>query len=213
MDRRVAEAIGDDFLPGVGKVRVFDGVTPRVESPDQAAGVVILVPSGLEAAGVGEGQQVVPGVVAERVCVAVAVDERGEAALVGRASAGLEAVLDFYLSVGTPVQHATAELLSLRSHIQSQILGRLATNSVLLSRLVGRRSDCRMLKRQGGWYAILEFNDHLTDEARVVDWLESKDILVHPGYFYDFGREGFAVVSLLVPGDLFQTGIGRMLEQ
>jgi hypothetical protein len=37
-------------------------------------------------------------------------------------------------------------------------------------------------------------------------------VLVHPGYFFDFDRDGFFVVSLLVPPDDFRAGVSRMLE-
>jgi hypothetical protein len=37
--------------------------------------------------------------------------------------------------------------------------------------------------------------------------------LAHPGYFFDFQRESFLVVSLLTPEGPFATGIGRMLER
>jgi hypothetical protein len=36
-------------------------------------------------------------------------------------------------------------------------------------------------------------------------------VLVHPGFFFDFEREAFVVVSLLVEHDLFDRGIERVL--
>ena len=136
----------------------------------------------------------------------------GNAALVDRAAQGLEVLLDFYLSVGTPIQHAAAWLLTLRPAIQEMIHTRLADNARFLSEQVARIQGCHLLSRQGGWYAILAFFDTLGDEERVIRYLSVKDTLVHPGYFYDFSREGFIVVSLLPSTELFQAGINRILD-
>jgi hypothetical protein len=38
-------------------------------------------------------------------------------------------------------------------------------------------------------------------------------VLTHPGYFFDFPRESFLIVSLLTPVAPFATGVGRMLER
>lgn len=37
--------------------------------------------------------------------------------------------------------------------------------------------------------------------------------LVHPGFFYDFNREGFVVVSLLPGEDIFRSGVSRLIRR
>ena len=37
--------------------------------------------------------------------------------------------------------------------------------------------------------------------------------MVHPGYYYDFPREGYLVVSLLPPEEVFREAIERVLER
>jgi hypothetical protein len=37
-------------------------------------------------------------------------------------------------------------------------------------------------------------------------------VLVHPGYFFDFPREAFLIVSLLPPPDEFADAIARVLK-
>ena len=37
-------------------------------------------------------------------------------------------------------------------------------------------------------------------------------VLVHPGYFFDFQREAFLVVSLLPPPAIFADAVARMLR-
>jgi aspartate/methionine/tyrosine aminotransferase len=50
-----------------------------------------------------------------------------------------------------------------------------------------------------------------TEEERVTRLLEERDVLVHPGYFFDFPREAFLVLSLLVPEGDFAEGVSRVL--
>ena len=129
------------------------------------------------------------------------------------ARARLEMMLDFYLSVATPVQHATQRLLGQRQAIQRQILIRIAENSRFLQEKLTQTSNSRMLLREGGWYAIIEISDEVYDEDRVLQLLEHDNTLVHPGYFYEFRKEGFVVVSLLTPIEPFRAGIAGMITR
>jgi len=135
----------------------------------------------------------------------------GEPGLAGAAQTRLEMLLDFYLSVATPVQHAAARLLDHRRQIQQQILARIAGNERYLIEHISRTADCRALAREGGWYAVVELLDALSDEDRIRQLLARKQTLVHPGYFYEFDKEGMAIVSLLPPIDTFREGIDRLL--
>lgn len=137
----------------------------------------------------------------------------GEPELARAARTRLEILLDFYLSVSTPVQHAVARLLSARQSIQQQICSRITANSRCLDEQIRPIPSGRVLKREGGWYGIIEIEDALGDEDRVLQLLERQNTLVHPGYFYEFHREGFVVVSLLTPPEMFQTGIARLIEE
>ena len=37
-------------------------------------------------------------------------------------------------------------------------------------------------------------------------------MVVQPGYFFDFAREGYVVVSLLTKEDVFREGVRRLAE-
>ncbi len=50
-----------------------------------------------------------------------------------------------------------------------------------------------------------------TEEERVTRLLEERDVLVHPGYFFDFPHEAFLVLSLLPPESDFAEGVARVL--
>jgi aspartate/methionine/tyrosine aminotransferase len=135
----------------------------------------------------------------------------GDAALAREAGRRLEALLDFYLSVASPVQHAVGALLAGRAAIQRQIIHRLDLNEGWLCAQAARSGQARVLRREGGWYAVVEIRDALNDEARVLGLLDRHDTLVHPGFFYDFHRDGFVVLSLLTPPETFQAGAARLL--
>jgi alanine-synthesizing transaminase len=51
-----------------------------------------------------------------------------------------------------------------------------------------------------------------SEEDLTLRLLLEDDVLVHPGYFFDFPSECFLVVSLLAPADLFRDGASRILR-
>ena len=50
------------------------------------------------------------------------------------------------------------------------------------------------------------------EEELVLDLLEAHDLLVQPGYFYEFPFEAFLVVSLLPPPDVFRDAVDRLVR-
>jgi len=137
----------------------------------------------------------------------------GDSGLAETSQRHLEILLDFYLSVSTPVQHAAARLLRHRREIQHQILARIDGNNRFLQEQIGMTSNYSLLRWEGGWYGIIEFFDAVSDEERILQLLEHDHTLVHPGFFYEFEKEGIVVVSLLTPVETFRTGICRLISQ
>lgn len=137
----------------------------------------------------------------------------GDSSLANLAVSRLEALLDFYLSVSTPVQLGLKRLLAGRLAIQQQIKDRIAENSGFLKDQTERTHNCRMLIREGGWYAVMEIVDRVWDEARALLLLKEADVLIHPGFFYDFSRDGLVVLSLLPEPAIFRQGVRRLLDR
>ena len=52
-----------------------------------------------------------------------------------------------------------------------------------------------------------------SEEALVLDLVRSDGVLAHPGYFFDFPRESYLIVSLLTPEAPFVVGVERLLER
>lgn len=128
----------------------------------------------------------------------------GDDALVTEAMSRLEMIADTYLSAGTPVQCALPALLALREPVQKQILDRLRTNLRFL-----RASGLRVLDVEAGWYAVVLHNEGDDYAERL---LRERDLLVQPGYFYDFEGSGYLVLSLLTRPEIFREGITRLLR-
>ena len=135
----------------------------------------------------------------------------GPASLVDQLRTRLEFAADTYLSVSTPVQVAAAALLAAGADIRRQIHHRITRNRTRLLDQTAAVPSCHVLHAEGGWYAILQVPSLGSEEELVVGLL-SEGVLAHPGYFFDFPRESYLVVSLLVPELQFAEGTDRVLR-
>ena len=124
---------------------------------------------------------------------------------------GLEWIADTFLSVSTPVQVALPRLLAAGVPLQRQILERTRANLARLRSATGAGSPFRALDAEGGWYAVLQVPRTLGEEEWTLDLLAQRDVLVQPGFFYDFEVEAFLVLSLLTPPEVFAEGARRIL--
>ncbi|HVP43581.1 MAG TPA: pyridoxal phosphate-dependent aminotransferase [Terriglobales bacterium] len=122
----------------------------------------------------------------------------------------LEVIADTYLSVGTPVQLATAGLLRNRAQVQQQLRERVRTNLAELDRQLAARPTCRRLEVEAGWYAVLRVPAVRSDEDLAIMLLRQHGVVVHPGHFYDFATDGHLVISLIPPPDRFTDGLRRL---
>lgn len=119
---------------------------------------------------------------------------------------------DAYLSVSTPVQHAAAALLASADSVRVQILERIRRNYRALCSLASTHPAIDVLSADGGWSAVVRVPALLSEEALTLALMTMARVIVHPGYFFDFPREAYLVVSLLVPEALFLNGMTRVLE-
>lgn len=134
----------------------------------------------------------------------------GPADLVTGALTRLELIADTYLSVSTPVQLGAEALLLAGDRLRPRILERLKTNLATLNRLAAAHPSCGVLMVEGGWSAVVQVPATRSEEELVLRLVEEDSVLVHPGYFFDFPREAFIVVSLLPPPAEFADGVGRL---
>ena len=137
----------------------------------------------------------------------------GPSSKVDEALAAYEVIADTYLSVSTPVQAAAADLIERGAAIRSQILARVQRNLESLRKLATAHPSVGVLRVEGGWSAVAQVPQLRAEEALVLELLEKDDVLVHPGYFFDFDREAFVVVSLLVEPATFDQAVTRLLPR
>jgi aspartate/methionine/tyrosine aminotransferase len=123
----------------------------------------------------------------------------------------LEWIADTYLSVSTPVQCAASRLLEAGGQVQRQIRERSADN-LAFARQALAGLPANILAVEGGWYITIQVPRIRSEEEWALELLERENVLVQPGYFYDFESEAFLVVSLLTPGEVFKEGIARLLR-
>ena len=135
----------------------------------------------------------------------------GPSALVTDALARLEVIADTFLSVSAPVQHGIAELLATAPEMQGKIRERCFANLTIL-RETCAVSPVTPLRTDGGWSAVLRIPSLGSDEDFAIQLLEQHGVLVHPGHFYDFRREGYVVVSLLTPTETLREGTRRLIQ-
>jgi alanine-synthesizing transaminase len=136
----------------------------------------------------------------------------GPAELAQAALERLEVIADTYLSMNAPVQHAIPALLESRATFQELLMARLRTNLAELDRQLQAQTLCSRLKVEGGWYATVRVPVTRTDEELVIELLQKRDVLVHPGHFFDFYTDGYLILSLMTTEPNFAEGVRRTLD-
>ena len=124
-----------------------------------------------------------------------------------------EVIADTYLSVSTPVQIARPHLLRDGAAIREQIHERISSNLAALRRAAAEHPAMSVLKVEGGWSAVIKVPAYRSEEALVLELLVEDQVVVHPGYFFDFETEAFVVISLLVEPETFARGLARLLAR
>jgi aspartate/methionine/tyrosine aminotransferase len=125
----------------------------------------------------------------------------------------LDLICDTYLSVSTPVQIAASSLIREGAAVRAAILERVRANDGALRRLAAAFPSVDVLPCEAGWSFVLRVPSIHTEEALVLALLEQDDVLIHPGYFFDFPHEAFVVGSLLPEPHTFEAGVQRVLER
>ena len=133
--------------------------------------------------------------------------------LVDEALARLETICDAYLSVSTPVQIATPDLLRNGAAVRTQIQDRIRGNFERLRQIARAHPSCSVLPAEGGWYGIVQVPAVKSEETLVLELLARTGILVHPGYFFDFDREAFLVMSLLPDTAVFSAAVETIFNE
>jgi aspartate/methionine/tyrosine aminotransferase len=141
----------------------------------------------------------------------IAVD--GPAPLVAQALSRLELICDTYLSVSTPVQVGARQLIAGGAAPRAEIGARVRGNYATLRQSCAARATVSVLHADAGWSAVLRVAATATEEDMTLDLLERDGVVVYPGFFFDFPREAFLVVSLLPEPRAFAAGVRAVLDR
>ena len=136
----------------------------------------------------------------------------GPATLKTQAIEKLEIIADTYLSPNAPVQLAVPSFLEQRGGFQKQLMTRVRRNLEELDRQLAAQKNCSRLQVEGGWYVVLRVPATRSDEELTLILLESRDVYVHPGHFFDFPTDGYLILSLIAGEDEFAEGVHRIVE-
>lgn len=124
-----------------------------------------------------------------------------------------EVVADSYLSVSTPVQVAAPALLASGAAVRDQLMARIRANLALVRARCGAYPSVGVLPVEGGWTAVLQVPAVQGEDALALDLLQHDGVRVYPGYFFDFPREAFLIVSLIVRPDVLAHGLDAVLRR
>ena len=101
-------------------------------------------------------------------------------------------------------------LLARREELQAPLRERIRGNLSTLRTLLPPGSPASLLEPEGGWSAVLRVPATLSEEERVARLLRERDVHAHPGYFFDFPREAYLVLSLLPDPRVFAEAMERI---
>jgi len=121
-------------------------------------------------------------------------------------------ICDTYLSVSTPVQHAAPALIAAGASVRTRILQRIRTNDRALREMAREYGSVEVLPADAGWSAVVRVPATRSEEDLAIALMEAAEVIVHPGFFFDFPHEAFLVVSLLPEPAAFGDGIRRVME-
>jgi hypothetical protein len=90
-------------------------------------------------------------------------------------------------------------------------MARVRTNLAELDRQLSSHPFCNRLSVEAGWYAVLRVPATRSDEDLALYLLDSKNVYIHPGHFFEFPSNGYLVVSLIAAAKSFYLGIKALL--
>ena len=111
------------------------------------------------------------------------------------------------------MQAGLPALLADGAAIRTGIRDRVTRNYRALLKAAPPYPSVDVLPAEGGWYAVIQVPAMQSEESLVLHLLEHDRVLVHPGYFFDFPREAFLVLSLLPRPEVFDRAVSRVLDR
>lgn len=122
----------------------------------------------------------------------------------------LELINDTFLSGNTLVQSMLPALLSEGRPFVGEMVGRVRANVETALALLAGNQHLRLERPDGGYYLFPQVPGCDDDEWLAIELLE-RGVLVHPGFFYDYGDQCRIMLSCLTQPAAFRAGLERLI--
>jgi aspartate/methionine/tyrosine aminotransferase len=126
----------------------------------------------------------------------------------------LERSADAFLACNQISQAMLPEIINKGSAFIKKFQKHLTTNRNLAIQILGRSSKISFHKPEGGFYLFAKIKGlKITDEDFVIQLLKKTGIFVHPGYYYDYDKGLFILISLLPKPRIFKESLKKILNE
>ncbi|MBI5298740.1 MAG: pyridoxal phosphate-dependent aminotransferase [Deltaproteobacteria bacterium] len=136
----------------------------------------------------------------------------GEKNRVGPAVDALETLADTFLSVHTPIQKALPSILEQGKNFKTHTIQEVTSRRNLCLSLLKDVDSIHFHPPQGGFYLTAKIEKKEDEEDFVIRLLEQTEVLVHPGYFYDYEEGIHIVFSYLAEPALLTKALPRLIQ-
>lgn len=122
---------------------------------------------------------------------------------------------DQYLSVSASAQAVAVPALAMAGARRKLVRDRAMANLACLDESLKAYPHLSRLSVEGGWSVLLRCPVlHGSDEeSSALRLLGATSVLVYPGSFFDLPSDGYLVLSLLTPPEIFHEGLFRILPR
>lgn len=149
----------------------------------------------------------------------------------------LERSADTFLSCNLISQAMLPSILGGGAKFLKSFRKKVESNRNMAIQILNKSSQISFHQPQGGFYLFAKINpgkaesmptadsptnakinpastsaDSITDEQFVIKLMEQTCIFAHPGYFYDYDKEIFILISLLLPAKKLKSALNKILK-
>lgn len=135
---------------------------------------------------------------------------QGDRSTLPGATSRLEFIADNFLSASTVSQLLAATVLSDLESFQEAVRSRTRRNLSRLRTAFADDAACEVYPADAGWYGVVRIPRVVDPQTFTLELVRRDDVLVQPGFLYDFERGVHLVASLLPPPDDFDAGVERI---
>lgn len=131
----------------------------------------------------------------------------------------LERSADAFLSCSQTAQNTLPALVKRGGRFIQSFRKYVELNRDLTIQMLQKHPRISFHKPEGGFYLFAKITDvkdkngsNITDEEFVIDLLKRAGIFAHPGYFYDYDKDIYLLISLLLPPKKLKATLQKIIK-